>query len=55
MVASKYGYAETINFLIDAGAVISIKNEKGNTALMIATEKGYKEVMKLLKEAEKTN
>ena len=52
MYAVFYGHEEIVKLLIEAGAKLNNKNKEGKTALMIASQRGYKGIVKLLKEAE---
>lgn len=53
MVAARYGYADMVRALLDAGANAKAKNSEGKTASKLAKKAGYKAVAKMLKKAEK--
>ena len=42
------GYAEVVKLLLDKGADINVKNSKGETALVIAKDRGQKEIVGML-------
>ena len=44
----KHGYLEIVKLLLDKGAKVDVKNNFGNTALLIAAGNGQSEVVKLL-------
>ena len=47
MMAAKNGHLETVKLLLDRGADVNIQNTHGRTALDIATQRRYKEIIKL--------
>jgi Ankyrin repeats (many copies) len=53
MIAASYGYSEMVRALLDAGANASIEDNSGNTARKIAKKAKYKDIAKMLKNAEK--
>ena len=48
MAAAENGHIECVNLLIQAGAELDIRENYGNTALMVAAVKGHMECTKLL-------
>lgn len=52
MLAAGYGEAGVVDVLLKAGADVRAKNEGGRTALMMAKDKDYVEVINQLHEAE---
>ncbi|HQT26431.1 MAG TPA: ankyrin repeat domain-containing protein [Burkholderiales bacterium] len=52
MIAAGYGEAAVVEVLLKAGAQVRAKNEGGRTALQMATDKNYIDVINLLWEAE---
>ena len=52
MLAAGYGEAGVVEVLLKAGADVRAKNEGGRTALMMAKDKDYVEVINQLHEAE---
>ena len=54
MIAAGYGEAGVVEVLIRAGAQIRAENEGGRTAMQMATDKNYVEVVNLLWEAQMT-
>lgn len=46
--AAKHGHTTTVQLLLDHGVDISIRDEYGMTALELAAEKGFKEIVELL-------
>lgn len=52
MIAAGYGEAGVVEVLLKAGAQVKAKNEGGRTALQMATDKNYIDVINLLWEAE---
>lgn len=52
MLAAGYGEAPVVEVLLKAGAEVRTKNEGGRTALQMATDKNYLDVINLLWEAE---
>lgn len=52
MLAAAYGEAGVVEVLLKAGADVRAKNEGGRTALMMAKDKDYVEVINQLHEAE---
>ena len=52
MIAAGYGEAAVVEVLLKAGAQFGAKNEGGRTALQMATDKNYIDVINLLWEAE---
>ncbi len=52
MIAAGYGEAGVVDVLIKAGAKIKAENEGGRTAMQMATDKNYVEVVNLLWEAQ---
>lgn len=52
MLAAGYGEAGVVGVLLKAGADVRAKNEGGRTALMMAKDKDYVEVINQLHEAE---
>ena len=51
MFAAYEGRTETVKTLIDAGADVNAKHNKGRTTLMVAAKKGHTEIMEILKQA----
>jgi hypothetical protein len=56
MIASRYAWSEIVRFLLDHGADPNLRNNKGQTALMLAQDREanlreYEEVVTLLKES----
>jgi E3 ubiquitin-protein ligase XBAT32/33 len=45
MCASRKGHKKVVKLLIESGADVNAKNYFGQTVLMIASEKGHKEVV----------
>lgn len=45
------GHTNTVKALLNAGAEVDAKDDKGKTTLMRATEKGHAEIVQLLKQA----
>lgn len=52
MIAAGYGEAGVVEVLIRAGAKVKAENEGGRTAIQMATDKNYVEVVNLLWEAQ---
>ena len=52
MHAAARGHIETVNVLLEHGADVNAKNEYGKTASKLASERGHKEIAKLLKSYE---
>ena len=52
MIAAGYGEAAVVEVLLKAGAQVRAQNEGGRTALQMATDKNYIDVINLLWEAE---
>ncbi|MHB1301272.1 MAG: ankyrin repeat domain-containing protein [Burkholderiales bacterium] len=52
MLAAGYGEAGVVEVLLNAGAQVRARNEGGRTALQMATDKNYIDVINLLWEAE---
>jgi ankyrin repeat protein len=48
--ATLNGNAEVVKFLLSRGVDSTLKNESGQTALMIADEKQHVEIAKILRE-----
>lgn len=46
--AAKNGHIQIVQYLVDRGAKLDIKNQLGNTALMVATLQGNLEIVSLL-------
>jgi ankyrin repeat protein len=42
---------ETVKILIDAGADVNAKTQKGDTAMMLAAREGHTEIADMLKQA----
>ncbi|KAL6073109.1 Potassium channel [Balamuthia mandrillaris] len=51
-LAATNGHAEVVRYLVEAGAEVGRKDRWGLTALMMAKERGWPEVVKLLEERE---
>ena len=51
LTASESVCIEVVKLLLVKGADINVKNRKGETALMIAKDKGYKEIVGMLEKA----
>jgi ankyrin repeat protein len=49
MKATVHHFEEIIELLLNAGANVNAKNEEGKTALKIAYEYGYQDIIELLK------
>jgi len=49
-VASDWGKLEVVRQLLEHGADVEVKDNDGETALQCATDEGYDEIMKLLRE-----
>ncbi|RMD79282.1 MAG: ankyrin repeat domain-containing protein, partial [Lentisphaerae bacterium] len=45
------GHVDVVKILLEHGADVNAKCKKGKTALMFASEKGYQEIVELLKDA----
>lgn len=52
MLAAGYGEAGVVEVLLNCGAQVRARNEGGRTALQMATDKNYIDVINLLHEAE---
>jgi ankyrin repeat protein len=48
------GHTKIVQLLIEKGADVNVKDGDGNTPLQVASEYGYEEIIKLLKEYERT-
>ena len=48
MRASLHGHTKIVRLLLEAGASVNNQNERGETALMFASEYGHTEIVKLL-------
>ena len=55
MMAAGDGCNDIVTKLIDAGADINIRNDKGLTALMMALRYGYLDTVQILLNAGKSN
>ena len=51
MLAARYNNVEIIKLLLDKGATLSVKDDKGLTALKYAEASNAKEAIELLKTA----
>ena len=49
MYASENGHTEVVKLLLDTGADVNAQNADGETALIIASRYGNKEIAELLK------
>ena len=50
MLATLRGEADTVKILLEKGADVNIRGNSGKTALDIAEEKGYVEIIRMIKE-----
>ena len=48
MYASQFGHEESVRALIEKGANLEAVDKRGNTALQLASDYGYRKVAKLL-------
>ncbi len=51
MFAARYGHADVVRLLLDAGADVNAKDEWNETALMFAAMSGHEDIVQLLTEA----
>ena len=51
MSASREGHKEVAALLLEKKASVDMQNKKGETALMIANQEGYKELAEMLQAA----
>ena len=51
MFAAAAGHVEAVQFLLDLGEDPTVENKLGYTALLLAEERGYEEVVSLLNSA----
>jgi 26S proteasome non-ATPase regulatory subunit 10 len=51
MIESSHGNAEVVKLLLAKGADINVRNSKGETALVIAKNKGKTEIVAMLERA----
>jgi uncharacterized protein len=49
MKAAWQGNLEAVKFLLDKGADVNVQTQDGRTAMKLAQERGYKEIVELLK------
>jgi hypothetical protein len=54
MFAARYGFFKTVQILLERGADINVRNEKGQTAFDLAKEEGREVTMSLLEPPEIT-
>jgi len=48
MYAAKYGRPQSVKALLEVGADVNIRDKNGRTALKIAEQKGYSEIVQVL-------
>ena len=51
IVAARWGHADIVRILLEAGAKVNAKNQNGTTALMAAERGGYDEIVEMLKKS----
>lgn len=51
MAAAMQGHTDAVKLLLERGANVHEKNERGETALTIPESKGHPEIIRILKEA----
>ena len=48
MLASSLGHFETVELLLNLGAEIQSKNDQGRTAIELAADNGFQDIVRLL-------